>query len=427
MLNRPIRNHGCEGQTISEKILSAHNQAGKPSKQRLYAGELAVVNVDGYMASDTTAPLAIKAFREMGGKRVSDPKRFALVIDHAAPAPTEKIGNLHKMMREFAREQGSVLFEGGEGICHQLMVEQGYVKPGDLYIGADSHTPTYGALGAFAAGVGSTDLAAVMLTGKIWLKVPQTIKIEYTGSIPKGITSKDLILHTVGKLSISGATYQAIEYCGDALVPLSLSSRMTMANMSAEMGAKAGIVHPNGLQLPYDWQPVLPDADARYAQHIVIETSHLRPQLSLPGSPDNTQDIDAALGTRIDYAFIGTCVNGRLEDLQAAAALLKGKTIHPNVRLLITPASKQVFIEAMRDGTAEILMNAGASFTSSGCGACVGSHQGVPGDGEVVISSANRNFKGRMGNPNAHVYLAAPTVVAASALKGEIADPAEFL
>jgi 3-isopropylmalate/(R)-2-methylmalate dehydratase large subunit len=408
-------------QTISEKILSAH--AG----HRVYASELTVVQVDGYMASDTTAPLAIKAFREMGGVNVRNPKRFALVIDHAAPAPTEKIGNLHKLMREFAREQDAVLFEGGEGICHQLMVEQQHVKPGDLFIGADSHTPTYGALNAFAAGVGSTDLAGVMLTGKIWLKVPQTIKIEYTGKIPKGITSKDLILHTIGKLSIAGATYQSVEYCGEALRELSLASRMTMANMSAELGAKTGIVHPDGLKLDYEWTPVLPDDGAAYSQHVMINTSALRPQISTPGSPDNTVDIDRVAGTKIDYAFIGTCVNGRLEDLQAAAAIVKGRHIHPNVRLLITPASKQVMIDAMRDGTAEVLMNAGASFTSSGCGACVGSHQGVPGDGEVVISAANRNFKGRMGNPNAHVYLSAPTVVAASALKGEIADPAEFL
>lgn len=416
------------GQTISEKILSAH------SGQTVHQGELTVVNVDCIMATDTTAPYAIKAFREMvgtSGKKVWNPARFPLVIDHASPAPTEKISNLHMMMREFAQEQGCPLFDVGTGICHQIMVEEAFVKPGDLFVGADSHTCTYGGLGAFATGVGSTDLAAVMLTGKIWLKVPQTVKIEYIGTLQKGVTAKDLILFTTGQLSISGATYQAIEYCGEALHPLSLSSRMTIANMSAEMGAKAGIVHTDGLKLEfgldYDFTPVLPDADAEYVQHYTFDVSSLRPQVSVPHSPDVVKNISEVEGTKITYAFIGSCVNARLEDLREAAEILRGRHIHPTVRLLITPASKNVFLAAMQDGTMQTLMEAGATFTNAACGVCVGAHLGVPGDGETVISTANRNFKGRMGNPNANIYLGSAGVVAASALKGVITDPAEFL
>ncbi|MCS6807414.1 MAG: 3-isopropylmalate dehydratase large subunit [Bacteroidota bacterium] len=416
------------GQTISEKILSAH--AGYP----VYQGEIAVVHVDGIMATDTTAPYAITAFREIVGKsgrKVWNPSRCALVIDHAAPAPTEKISNLHVMMREFAREQGCPLYDVGSGICHQIMVEEAFVRPGDVFVGADSHTCTYGGLGAFATGVGSTDLAAVMLTGKIWLKVPQTIRIEYTGTLPKGVTAKDLVLFTVGQLSISGATYQAIEYCGSALETLSLSSRMTIANMSAEMGAKTGIVHPTGLTLEfglrYDWTPVLPDEDAEYVRRYSFDVSALQPQVAVPHSPDNVKDIREVEGTKITYAFIGSCVNARLEDLQQAAHILRGRHIHPNVRLLITPASKNVMLAAVQDGTMQTLLEAGATMTNAACGACVGAHLGIPGDGEVVISTANRNFKGRMGNPNAQIYLSSAAVVAASALTGAITHPAEFL
>jgi 3-isopropylmalate/(R)-2-methylmalate dehydratase large subunit len=416
------------GQTISEKILSAR------SGRTVHQGELTVVNVDCIMATDTTAPYAIKAFREMvgsSGRKVWNPARFPLVIDHASPAPTEKISNLHVMMREFASEQGCPLYDVGAGICHQIMVEEAFVKPGDLFVGADSHTCTYGGLGAFATGVGSTDLAAVMLTGKIWLKVPQTVKIEYTGRLQKGVTAKDLILFTTGQLSISGATYQAIEYCGTALHPLSLSSRMTIANMSAEMGAKTGIVHTDGLKLEfgleYDFTPVLPDADAEYVKHYRFDVSSLRPQVSVPHSPDSVKNISEVEGTKISYAFIGSCVNARLEDLREAAQILRGRQIHPNVRLLITPASKNVLLSAMNDGTMQALMEAGATFTNAACGVCVGAHLGVPGDGETVISTANRNFKGRMGNPNASIYLGSAAVVAASALKGVITDPAEFL
>lgn len=401
-------------QTISEKILSAH--AGKA----VYANDLAVVSVDGVMASDTTAPYSIKAFEQMGGQKVWNNDKVFFVIDHASPAPNERIGNLHSMMRAFAKEQGLKLYDVGEGICHQLMVENHHVKPSQVFVGADSHSCLYGAVNAFGTGVGSTDLAAVMLTGKIWLKVPQTIKVVFNGKLQAGVSAKDLVLFLARNLTIDGATYQSIEYHGEAIQSLSLASRMTVANMGIEMGAKAAIFSPQGLELSYDWTPTYADNGAEYARILEFDASEITPQIALPHSPDNVRNITEALGTPISYAFIGTCVNGRLEDLHAAAEIMKGKRIATGVRMLIAPASQKVFIDAMADGTAATLIQAGATFITSGCGPCVGSHLGVPGDGEVVISSANRNFKGRMGNPNAFVYLGSPATVAASAIAGKI-------
>ncbi|HZG71062.1 MAG TPA: aconitase/3-isopropylmalate dehydratase large subunit family protein, partial [Chondromyces sp.] len=288
----------------------------------------------------------------------------------------------------------------------------------------DSHTCTYGALGAFATGVGSTDLAGVMLTGKTWLKVPPTIKIELTGKLNPNVAPKDLILHIVGTVGIEGATYKAIEFTGEALHSLSLDSRMTISNMVIEMGGKAGFIDTEGLTLPYEFEHIKPDADAVYEKTIVIDVSQLQPVIARPHSPDNVSPISEVLGLPIQQAFIGSCTNGRLEDLHEAAAILKGKKIHKDVRLIIAPASRQVFLEALIDGTAEILTSAGASFISSGCGPCVGTHQGVPGKGENVISATNRNFQGRMGNRNSNVYLASPATVAVSALYGKITDPA---
>jgi 3-isopropylmalate/(R)-2-methylmalate dehydratase large subunit len=404
-------------QTLSEKIISAH--AGR----RVSAGDLVVARVDCAMASDTTAPLAIRAFGAMGGSRVWEPGRCVLVIDHAAPAPNERIANLHAMMREFAAREGCVLFESGEGICHQLMVERGLVRPGDLVIGADSHTCTYGAVGAMGVGVGSTDLAAVLLTGKTWLRVPQTIKIEVAGRLRPGVCAKDLVLRVLKETGIAGATYRSMEFYGAAVARLSLSERMTVANMAIEAGAKTGFVHPAGLELPYSATPALPDPDAGYEQTIRLDGDAIGPMLSLPHSPDRVVPVDDRVGDKVDLAFIGTCVNGRLEDLQAAARIVEGRHVHPGVRLLIGPASRQVFLEAVNDGTVAILAAAGATFIPPGCGPCVGTHNGVPGDGETVVSAGNRNFKGRMGNPRARIYLASPATVAASALAGHIANP----
>jgi 3-isopropylmalate/(R)-2-methylmalate dehydratase large subunit len=405
-------------QTISEKILSQH--AGKPVK----AGDIAIVRVDGVMATDATAPFAIKAFRQMGGKKLWDVERVSLIIDHASPAPNETVANLHKLMRDFSAEMGCRLYDIGEGICHQLMVENAHVKPGDLFLGADSHTPTYGALNAFGIGVGSTDLAATMLTGKTWLKVPKTIKITLNGELKKGVTSKDLILFLVKELGVEGANYQAVEFAGETITSMTLASRMAIANMSSEMGAKTGLVDPTGLDLWYPFEPTFADSDAEYVRKLTFDVSNLRPQIAKPHSPENVVAIDEVLGTKVQYAFIGSCTNTRLEDLHAAAQVLKGKKLS-STRLIIAPASKKVFNDALKDGTIQILSDAGATFITSGCGPCVGSHLGVPGDGEVVISSTNRNFQGRMGNPKALVYLGSPAVVAASALAGEIVEPTE--
>lgn len=408
-------------QTIAEKIISRH--AGKT----VYAGDLAIVPVDGAMATDTTAPMAIKAFQAMGGTKLWDPSKVALILDHATPAPNERISNLHQMMRAFAAEQGCHFYDVGAGICHQLMVEHDHVRPGDIFTGADSHTPTYGALGAFAVGMGSTDVAAVWLTGQTWLKVPQTVKLILNGKLPRGVFAKDVILYLVGQMGIAGATYEAIEFTGTAVSRMSLASRMTLANMTAEMGGKAGLVDTTGLLLSYEFAPIFPDANAEYRATHQFDISKLRPQVALPHAPDRVVDIDHALGQKVQMAFIGSCTNARLEDFHAAAEVLRGNRIADGVRLIVAPASKQVFNAALRDGTIAVLSEAGASFITSGCGPCVGTHQGVPGNEEVVISSTNRNFKGRMGNPNAQIYLGSPAVVAAAAVAGEIIHPAEVM
>lgn len=405
-------------QTLAERIISKH--AGKP----VCAGEIAIVDVDAVMATDATAPFALKAFREMGGETVWNRERVFLVIDHAAPAPNERVANLHKLMRDFARQQGIKLYDVGEGICHQLMVENGHVRPGDLFLGADSHTLTYGALGAFAVGVGSTDLAGVLLTGRTWLKVPRSVLFRLEGQFQPGVTAKDVILFLISKMGVEGAVYESVEFTGGAVAGMTLASRMVLANMVAEMGAKAGLVDTTGLTLDAPFVPHLVDPNADYRVTFTYDLSGLRPQIAAPHSPDNVVPIDALLGTKIDAAFIGSCTNSRLEDLRAAAAVLRGRKLA--VRLTIAPASKAVFDAALRDGTVQTLTEAGAVFITSGCGPCVGTHLGVPGDGEVIFSSTNRNFQGRMGNPRASVYLASPAVVAAAALAGEIIDPAKL-
>ncbi len=396
-------------QTISEQIISAH--AGKHVK----AGEIVIVPVDGTMATDATAPFAIRAFEQMGRKHVWDSERISLILDHATPAPNERVANLHSLMRRFAKLHGIKLYDVGEGICHQLMVENDHVRPGDIFCGADSHTPTYGALGAFAVGMGSADIAAIWKTGKTWLKVPHTIRIDLNGQLAAGVVAKDVILHLVGKLGIAGATYDAIEFGGSVVAQMTLASRMVLANMVAEMGAKAGLVDPTHHA---------PRTTPAYSAHYRIDLSNLEPQIAVPHSPDRVRPISTLQGTHIDAAFIGSCTNSRLEDLQAAAAVVRGQTLKS--RLIIAPASRQTFNDALVDGTIATLSAAGATFITSGCGPCVGTHQGVPGDHEAIISSTNRNFRGRMGNPNAEIYLASPAVVAAAAVAGEIVHPQDI-
>ena len=415
--------------TSAEKLLS--RKAGDAVR----AGDIAVVPVDGAFATDTTAPMAIKAFEAMGGERVWDPARMSLVLDHATPAPNERIASLHVMIRDFARRNGAHFYDVGDGICHQLMMENGHVAPGDLFVGADSHTPTLGAVGAFAIGVGSTDLAAVMLRGRIWLKVPRTVRIELSGALRWGTYAKDVILHLVGRLGIAGASYESVEFGGSTVAGMTLASRMVLANMVAEMGAKTAFVDPEGLELPGAlagrdlprWDEIRADDGAEYRIVHHVDVGDLGPQVAAPHLPSNLKDVRELRGVKVDMGFIGSCTNSRLEDLHVAASILKGRRLAPGVRLVVTAASRRIFNQALADGTVEVLSNAGATFITSGCGPCVGTHQGVPGDGETVISSTNRNFRGRMGNPNADTYLGSPAVVAAAAVAGELVDPGEFL
>jgi 3-isopropylmalate/(R)-2-methylmalate dehydratase large subunit len=409
------------GQTVAEKIISAH--AGRT----VFQGEITIVQVDGVMGHDSTVPFAIKAFHALGANQLWCPDRVSLVIDHSAPSPNERVSRLHQVIRDFALGIGGNLYDVGEGICHQLMIEKDHVRPGDLFVGADSHTVTYGALGALAIGMGATDLAGIMLTGKTWLRVPPTVKFELRGRLPRGVVAKDLVLFLLGQIGMAGLNYQAAEFTGSAVEKLTLASRMTLANMVAEMGAKAGLVDPMGLDLPYDFAGIQPDKDALYSSKYDFDVSSLEPQISRPHSPADVVPINQVKGTHIDQAFIGSCTNGRLEDLHAAAAILKGKQIAPRLRLLIAPASRGIFEQAIEDGTVKTLSSAGAVFLPPGCGPCVGTHNGVPGDGDVVISSSNRNFRGRMGNPNALIYLGSPATVAAAAVCGEISDPRELL
>lgn len=416
------------GLTLSEAILS--RKVGRTVR----AGEIVLVELDFMMGQDGTSPLAIKAFREMGGKEVFDPQKIALVIDHSSPSPNHGVSQLHDMMRKFAKETGVILYDIGEGVCHQLLPERGHVVPGDVVIGADSHTCTYGALGAFSTGVGSTDLAAAMISGKTWFRVPETIRITLNGHLPQGVYAKDIFLEIARILTADGATYKALEYHGTTIKELSMDARFTIANMAIEVGAKVGLFPPDETSIEYarkhskkSFQPVYPDKDAVYESELEIEVEKLTPRVAFPHTVDNVKPIEEAEGIPIHQAFIGTCTNGRLEDLEIAARILAGKRVHPDTRLIIAPSSKIVLKEAIEKGIFQTLLEAGAVFVTPGCGACVGTHNGVPADGENVISTANRNFKGRMGNPNAFIYLASPATVAASAIEGRIADPRRYL
>lgn len=407
-------------QSIVEKIVSHH--AG----QNVCEDQLVVVPVDGTLASDTTAPLAIAAFQDMGGQSIWDPSKCFLVLDHATPAPNARIANLHMGIREFSRRQHCKLYESGEGICHQLMIENKHVKPGDIFIGADSHTCTYGAVGALGIGVGSTDLAAVWRTGQIWLRVPKTLRIRLDGNPPPGVSGKDIVLTILGKTGIAGATYQAIEFYGQAAAAMTLSTRMTISNMAIEAGAKTAFFHPDGLNLDNVPAYIASSLEGDRKPDIIINCASVVPMISAPHSPAMARPVGEVDQVAINYGFIGSCVNGRLEDLRAAANVLKGAAIHPNTRLVVSPASRNVFLEGIKDGTIETLVQAGATIIAPGCGPCVGTLGGIPGDGETVISSANRNFKGRMGNPNAAIYLASAATVAASLREGKVSDPRKY-
>jgi 3-isopropylmalate/(R)-2-methylmalate dehydratase large subunit len=414
--------------TIAVKILSAH--AGK----EVHEGEIIVCPVDFMMSQDGTTPLTIKAFKEMKGREIARPDRYAVVIDHNAPSPMESVSNLHKDMREFAEKHGATLYDVGEGVCHVLVPEQGYALPGAVIIGADSHTCTYGALNAFATGVGSTDLAAALISGKTWFKVPTTIKLQYDGELPPGVYSKDIALRMCGRLTANGATYRALEICGAAIDALSVEARMTISNLAVETGAKVGLMNCDEKVMEYlkprakyAFKGVKADEDANYERTIKEDVSDLGPQIACPPDVDNVVPIEKVAGKELDQVFIGTCTNGRIEDLRIAAEIIGNHKIAKGLRLIVSPASRTVMENAMECGYIQKLVKAGAAVTTPSCGPCVGTCNGIPSDNEVVLSTANRNFKGRMGNTKASIFLGSPATAAYSALKGFIADPREVL
>jgi 3-isopropylmalate/(R)-2-methylmalate dehydratase large subunit len=416
------------GKTMAEKIF------GKKVGKEVQAGDLVIASIDCAMGQDGTTPLAIQSFEEMNAQSVFDPGRIFFVIDHNAPSPMESVSRLHDRMRAFAQKFGIQVFDVGEGVCHELMVARGLVVPGDLVIGADSHTCTYGALGAFATGVGSTELAVAMASGKLWFKVPETIRINLQGKLGIGVFSKDVILFIASYLGADGATYKAIEFHGPIIEHLEVEERFTISNMAVEVGAKAGLMIPDSKVISWvqkrsrrTFEPVLPDDDAHYAEVIDIDCSLLVPQVALPHRVDTVKSVEEIGEIPIQEAFIGTCTNGRTKDLEVAAKVLAGKKVATGVRLIVAPASREVFLQALQMGWVEEIIKAGGVFVTPGCGPCVGTHQGVPGDGWNVISTANRNFKGRMGNKEAFIYLASPATVAASAIEGKIADPRKYL
>jgi len=416
------------GKTISEKIFSNHCR--RPVK----AGDFVVAEVDFAMGQDGTSALAIQAFQAMGGKKIFHSQNVGLVVDHNSPSPQEGVSNIHARMREFARDQDCYLYDVGEGICHQVIMEKGHVFPGDLVVGADSHTCTYGALNAFATGVGSTDLAAVWISGKLWFRVPETIRIVLEGELPSGVYAKDLILYLIGKFTSKGANYQAVEFTGSTISSLSMEARFTVANMVVEMGAKTGIMPADNKLLQWlksfsrhPFSPVEPDPQAVYEKVVEFDISRLDPRVARPHAVDNVCSVEEVAGTPIQQAVLGTCTNGRLEDLRIAARILQGRRVASGVRFIVAPASRGILLQAIQEGIISTLIEAGAAVVTPGCGPCVGTHNGIPADGDNVISSANRNFKGRMGNARAFIYLASPATVAASAITGEITNPRKFL
>jgi len=385
------------------------------------------------MGQDGTSPLAIRAIERMGVDKVFDPNKVALVMDHSSPSPLEGVSALHTIMRNFGKKTGATVYDVGEGVCHQLIPEKGRVVPGDLMVGCDSHTCTYGALNVFSTGVGSTDGAAAMASGKLWFKVPDSIKVTYNGALQPGVFSKDLILFLAGQLGADGATYEALEFYGPVIDALSVEARMTISNMAIELGAKAGLMNADEKTLAWfegrgdkTPNPRNADADAVYARELTYDASTIGPQVAKPHSVDNVSPIEEVEGTPIAEGMLGTCTNGRLEDLGVAASILKGRHVHPDVRFIVAPASRQILLDAIAAGYIQTLVEAGAALVTPGCGPCVGTHNGVPSDGENVISTANRNFKGRMGNSNAFIYLGSPATVAASVIEAKITDPRKY-
>ena len=436
------------GYTFAEKILARN--AGLAS---VAPGQVIDAIPDVALSHDNSAAIA-KIFRSLGVKRVKYPDRLAITLDHAAPPPTTQHAQNHADIRRFVAEQGIAHFyEVGRGICHQVLCEEGLIYPGVLVLGADSHSTHYGALGAFGAGVGRSEMAAIWATGQLWLRVPESIKIILTGRFSRWVTSKDIALHIIGQLGADGGLYASIEFHGEAVAGMSMASRFVLPNMMAEMGAKNAWVPVDGVTLAWlerraeeqtsrgagesllnkrqAWAAVArqlaPDPDAVYLAEYTFDAAAIEPQVACPHTVDNVKPLSAVTGVKVDQAFLGTCTNGRLEDIAVAAQIVAGRRVTAGTRFLIIPASAQVYLEAVRAGYVETLLAAGAIFESPGCGPCMGNHMGIPAPGEVIISSANRNFRGRMGTPESEIYLASPAVVAASAVAGEIVDPARIV
>lgn len=416
------------GKTLAEKILS--EKSGSDAR----ASDIVIAKVDLSFVQDTTGPLTVRQFQSSSMTELANPERTILFIDHAAPSPNANLSNDHILLRDFSRQSGCILSEAGDGVCHQIIAEA-YARPGDVVVGADSHTVTAGGLGAFATGMGSSDIAVAFGLGRTWFRVPETFKIEVTGDFQKGVSAKDLILHLIGKIGADGATYKALEFHGSTIRKMSMSGRFTIANMSVEAGAKVGLFPSDETTHEYlvaegrgkDYQPLAADADATYEKTIRIDATKLEPTVSRPHTVDNTALARELKGTKIQQVVIGTCTNGRLEDMAVVAGILKGKKRVPSVRLIIAPASRRVLLDAIEAGYIKDFVEAGAIILPPGCGPCLGLHQGALGDGESCLSTANRNFEGRMGNPRSYIYLGSPATAAASALTGEITDPREVM
>jgi 3-isopropylmalate/(R)-2-methylmalate dehydratase large subunit len=412
---------------IIEKILA--NASGR---KHVSSDDIVEAKIDVAMTHDLTGPLAIKSFREIGAKKVWDKDKIVIILDHLVPASSIISAGLHKIVRNFAEEQNIENFYdvGRGGVCHQVMPEKGHVRPGEVIVGSDSHTCTYGAFGAFATGIGSTEMAAVFTTGKLWFRVPEVIKVDVEGKFQEGVTSKDMTLNIIGKIGADGAIYKGLEFGGSTIKDMTVDGRMVLSNMAVEMGAKAGLIEPDQKTLDYvnartdkPFNPIVSDKDAEYEKVVDVGVSDLEPQVAVPHQVDNIKPVTEIEGTEINQAFIGSCTNGRIEDLQSAAKILKGKKINRNVRLIVIPASQEIYLNALSEGLIQTFMESGATIGNPNCGPCLGGHMGILADGEACISTSNRNFIGRMGSTKSFVYLASPATVAASALTGKITDP----
>ena len=411
------------GLTLVEKILSEH------ADKEVHAGELIVSRVDVCAVQDGTGPLTVQEFKKLGKDKLKNPERTILFIDHASPSPRKELSNTHTVLREFSKEYGAILSDVGKGVCHQRLIED-YVNPAEVLVGADSHTCTSGALGAFATGMGSTDVAIAMAIGKTWLKVPKTIKICVNGEFKKDVCAKDLILHIIGSIGADGATYMALEFCGETIENMSMSDRFTLSNMAVEAGAKCGLIVPDETTREYlksrgredKFRVIKPDNDAVYDRVININAADVERTVSCPHTVDNVKKVSELSDVKVDQVFVGTCTNGRLEDMRTVASILKGNKVNPDVRMLICPASPDVYKASLKEGLIDIFMEAGAVILPPGCGPCVGVHAGTLADGEVCLSTQNRNFQGRMGNTEGKIYLSSPFVAAKTAIKGYITD-----